>query len=159
MVEQAQAGASTGAKKRLREYETVFTMKPDLGDDVIDKLKDRLRAVVDREGGKVIKFTNWGKKKTAFAVAKQIRAIYLHMSYLAGPTSVAEVERNLRNTEEVSKFISTRVADDIDPDTRPVEPDVKLAGDVDEKPKSEREGEGMGDHGFDDTDMYDIPKL
>jgi small subunit ribosomal protein S6 len=159
MVEQAQTVTSTGARKRLlREYETVFTMAPELSDDVVDKLKDRLRAVVTREGGKVLKFTNWGKKKTAFPVAKQVRAIYVHMSYLAGPTSVAEVERNLRNTEEVAKFISTRVADDIDPDTRAIEPDVKLAGDVDEKPK-EMEREGM-DHGNDfDPDLDDIPKL
>ncbi len=161
MVEQAQTTAAAGAKKRLREYETVFTVKPDLGDDVVDKLKERLRAVATREGGKVLKFTNWGKKKTAFPVAKQTRAVYVHMSYLAGPTVVAEVERNLRNTEEVTKFISTRVADDVDPDSRPIEADVKLAGDVEEKPKTDREGEGVGEApgGFDDTDLEEIPKL
>ncbi len=154
MPESAQASA--GHKKRLREYETVFAVKPDLADEVVDKVKERVRGVVNREGGKVLKITNWGKKKTAFVVAKQPRAVYLHMSYLAGPTVVAEVERNLRNMEEVSKFISARVADEVDPDTRNVEPDVKLAGDVEEaRPKPDREGE-MGD---DDMMVEDEPKI
>src|SRR5437762_2904368 len=52
---------TTAAKKRLREYETIFLVKPDLTDDNVDKIKDRLRGIVDREGGKVIRFTIWGK--------------------------------------------------------------------------------------------------
>ncbi len=45
---------------------------------------------------------------------------------------MAEVERNLRNLDEVTRWLSVKVADDIDPETRPVQEDVKLAGDMDE---------------------------
>jgi small subunit ribosomal protein S6 len=45
---------------------------------------------------------------------------------------VAEVERNLRNLDEVTRWLSVKVADDVDPESRPVQDDVKLAGDVDE---------------------------
>ncbi len=118
----------------------------------MDKLKERVRGIIQREGGKVLKVTNWGKKKVAFPVAKQTRGIYLHFHYLAGPGMVAEVERNLRNTEEVTKFISTKLAVDVDPDTRQVEQDVKLAGDVDEavrppRPEGEERGHGEDDEG------------
>ena len=89
----------------LREYETIFLVKPDLTDDGVDKLKDRVRGIVNREGGKLIRFTVWGKKKTMYPVAKQPRAIYVHASYLGGHALVAEVERNLRNLDEVTRQI------------------------------------------------------
>jgi small subunit ribosomal protein S6 len=131
--------ANAGAKVRLREYETLFLVKPDLTDETIDKIKERIRGAVSRGGGKVLKFTNWGKKKTAFTVSKQPRAIYVHADYLGNPGIVAEVERNLAITEEVTKYISQRLADDVDPDSRAVEPDVKLAGDVEDRPRSDRD--------------------
>jgi len=123
--------AVKGAVK-LREYETVFLVKPDLTDENVDKLKERIRVIVNRDGGKFLKFTIWGKKKTMYPVAKQPRAIYVHAHYLGGSGMVAEVERNLRNFDEVSRFLSKRLADDIDPETRPALEDMKLAGDVDD---------------------------
>ncbi|WPB74036.1 30S ribosomal protein S6 [Archangium violaceum] len=124
--------AETQAAKRLREYETIFLVKPDLTDDNVDKLKERVRGIVGREGGKVLRFTVWGKKKTAFPIAKQPRAIYVHASYLGGTGVVAELERNLRNYDEVTRFLSTKLADEVDPESRPVLEDLKLAGDVEE---------------------------
>ena len=135
--------AKPGEKIRLREYETLFLVKPEIADEGIERIKERIRAAVSRDGGKVIKFTNWGKKKTAFQVAKQPRAVYVHVDYLGNPGIVAEVERNLAITEDVSKYISHFIAEDIDPETRPVEPDAKLAGDADDRPRPEREAEGV----------------
>ncbi|AKF82786.1 30S ribosomal protein S6 [Myxococcus sp. MISCRS1] len=142
--------AETQAAKRLREYETIFLVKPDLTDDNVDKLKERVRGIVDREGGKVLRFTVWGKKKTLFPVAKQPRAIYVHASYLGGSKLVAEIERNLKNLDEVTRYISVKKADEVDPDTRPVLEDLKLAGDVEEtRPgaPADREGGFRGDGG------------
>lgn len=116
----------------LREYETVFLVKPDLTDENVDKVKDKVREIVGREGGKFLRFTIWGKKKTMYPVAKQPRAIYLHAHYLGKPALVAEIERNLRNLDEVSRYMSKRLAEHIDPETRPAQEDLKLAGDVDD---------------------------
>jgi len=106
-------------KARLREYETIFLVKPDLTDDNVDKLKERVRGIVSREGGKVIRFTVWGKKKTMYPVAKQPRAIYVHSHYLGSSALVAEVERNLRNFDEVSRYLSVKLAEDVDPESKP----------------------------------------
>ena len=126
----------------LREYETIFLVKPDLTDEGVDRVKERVRGIVNREGGKLIRFTVWGKKKTMYPVSKQPRAIYVHASYLGGHALVAEVERNLRNLDEVTRWLSVKVADDVDPESRPVQADLKLAGDVGEArgPAPERAG-------------------
>jgi small subunit ribosomal protein S6 len=124
--------AETQAAKRLREYETIFLVKPDLTDDNVDKLKERVRGIVSREGGKVIRFTVWGKKKTLYPIAKQPRAIYVHANFLGDTRLVAEIERNLRNYDEVTRYLSVKLADEVDPESRPVLEDLKLAGDVEE---------------------------
>jgi small subunit ribosomal protein S6 len=117
---------------RLREYETIFLVKPDLPDEVVDRVKDRVREIVTREGGKIIRFTVWGKKRTMYPIAKQTRAIYVHGQYLGGPKLVAEIERNLRNLDEVTRYLSVKVADEVDPVNRPTLEDVKLAGDMED---------------------------
>ena len=124
--------AASKSASFLREYETVFLVKPDLTDENVDKVKEKFRGIVGREGGKFLRFTIWGKKKTQYLVAKQPRAIYLHAHYLGKPSLVAELERNLRNLDEVSRYMSKRLADDIDPTTREAQEDLKLAGDVDD---------------------------
>jgi small subunit ribosomal protein S6 len=124
--------AETQAATRLREYETIFLVKPDLTDDNVDRIKERVRGIVSREGGKVLRFTVWGKKKTLYTIAKQPRAIYVHTHYLGSSKMVAEVERNLRNIDEVTRYLSVKLADEVDPESRPVLEDLKLAGDVEE---------------------------
>ena len=116
------------AQKRLvREYETIYLMKGDTPDDRVEEIKERLRAVVTREGGKVIRFTNQGKRKTAFPIAKNPKAVFMHCLYVGNPGLVGEVERNLKMIDAVAKYQSIRVAEGVDFDARQVEQDVKVA--------------------------------
>jgi len=141
------------AKKRLvREYETIYLLKAETPDDQVDELKERLRAVVTREGGKVIRFTNQGKRKTAFPIAKNPKAVFMHCLYIGNPGLVGEFERNLKMMDQVTKFQSVRLADGIDFDARQVEQDVKVtAVEEESRPRedrsdySERADEAFGD--------------
>lgn len=146
----AESAAATKPQKvaptrhTLREYETVYLLRQDLTTEQTDRIKERLRGVIDREGGRVIRFTTWGRKKTAFLVGnKESRAIYVHLNYLGKGGLVAELERNLRNLEEVLKFQTVKISDAVDPETRPTEEDVVLEGDREEE-RPAREGEAEG---------------
>jgi small subunit ribosomal protein S6 len=137
----------------VREYETVYLLKADLTPEQIEKVKERVRGIVEREHGRVIKFTTWGRKKTAFAVAKQNRAVFVHVDYLGDGRAVSEVERNLRNLEEVTKFQTIKLSDAVMPESRPTEQDVVLEGDREDErpPRESREGEGFGEEGRGDS--------
>ena len=134
-------------KRLAREYETIYLLKPETPDDQVEEIKERLRAVVTREGGKVIRFTNQGKRKTAYTVAKQQKALFIHCLYLGKPGLVQELERNLKMIDSVTRFQSVRVAGEVDFDARAVEADVKVAPVEDERPRdeSERSEEFEGD--------------
>lgn len=153
MANETQSASGTPAAHpagtRLREYETIFLVRPDLAEDLVDKTVDRLRGVVNRDGGKVIKVVNMGKKKTAFEVKKHPRAVFIQVQYLGDSKMVAEFERNLRMTDDVLKYQSVKIAENIDPNTRQVEADVKLPGDpeVPAHASPEREHSFGGDFG------------
>ncbi len=126
-------------KRLVREYETIYLLKAETPDDQVDEIKERLRAVVAREGGKVIRFTNQGKRKTAFPVAKNPKAVFMHCLYVGDPGLVGELERNLKMIDVVTKYQSIRVADGVDFDARQVEQDVKVAPVEEEaRPREER---------------------
>lgn len=128
------------AQKRLvREYETIYLLKPETPDEQVEEIKERLRGVVAREGGKVIRFTNQGKRKTAFPVVRQQKALFMHCLYIGKPGLVQEFERNLRMIDGVTRFQSVRLATDVDFDARQVEADVKAAPVEEERPREEGE--------------------
>ena len=134
-------------KRIAREYETTYLLKSETPDDEVEEIKERLRAAVGREGGKVIRFTNQGKRKTAFPVAKQARALYMHCLYIGRPGLVQEFERNLKMIDSVTKFESVRLADEVDFDARQVEADVKITP-VEEEQRPRPEFGERGDEGF-----------
>jgi small subunit ribosomal protein S6 len=134
-------------QKLVREYETIYLLKSETPDDQVEEIKERLRGVVTREGGKVIRFTNQGKRKTAFPVAKNQKALYMHVLYIGNPGLVGELERNLKMLDVVTKFQSVKVADGVDFDARQVEADVKVAPVEEEKPREER-AEGSEEGSF-----------
>jgi small subunit ribosomal protein S6 len=126
-------------KRLVREYETIYLLKADTPDDQVEEIKEKLRAVVSREGGKVIRFTNQGKRKTAFPVAKNQKAVFVHCLYLGNPGLVAEFERNLKMLDQVTKYQSIRLADAVDFDARQVEQDVKVQPvEEEQRPREER---------------------
>jgi len=141
---------------RLREYETIFLVRPDLAEDLLEKIVERMRGIVHRDGGKVIKVENWGKKKTSYEVKKNLRAIFIRFLYLGGTKAVAEFERNLRMTDDVLKYQSVKIADDVDAVARAVEADVKLPGDPEVPERMGRE-ESAGFDSFRERER-DIPE-
>jgi small subunit ribosomal protein S6 len=149
-MQQADTSSVGGAPQhaagvKLREYESIFLLRPDLADDLVDKIVERMRGIVHRDGGKVIKVENWGKKKTSYEVKKNLRAIFIRFLYLGDVKSVAEFERNLRMTDDVMKYQSVKISDEVEAASRAVEADVKLPGDPETPERTGRdEGEGFG---------------
>src|SRR6201986_397821 len=149
-MQQADTSSVGGAPQhaagvKLREYETIFLLRPDLADDLVDKIVERMRGIVHRDGGKVIKVENWGKKKTSYEVKKGFRAIFIRFLSLGDVKAVAEFERNLRMTDDVMKYQSVKIASEVEAATRAVEADVKLPGDPETPERPGRdESEGFG---------------
>jgi len=100
----------------MRKYETFFIIDPDLPDEVNTAVDDKVKTVVTANGGEVLTYVPWGKKKLAYPVKKRTRGLYVLMEYIGGPDLVAELERNMRLDERVLKFITVKLDDRYDPE-------------------------------------------
>lgn len=102
----------------MREYETIVLVKPDVGDEPLNKLAQRIKSIVDQEGGKFLQMTSWGKKKLAYEITNYPKAIFLHASYLSASATPKELERNLRISDDVIRYLTVQVLAEVDPASR-----------------------------------------
>ena len=100
--------------EHLREYETIYILRPDVDADGADKVAQRVSEVVEREKGQVVKFEAWGRRKLAYEVNKQRKGVYVYVKYLGKGGLVQELERNLRLADNVLKHLTVQLRDDVD---------------------------------------------
>jgi small subunit ribosomal protein S6 len=117
----ARYGSARDMAGRKREYETIYILRPDSTTDVIAQVNQKIRGIIEAGGGTILKVDNWGKRKLAYEVKKQLKGIYLFFSYLGTAGLVEEVERNLRLTDSVIRYYSVKIAENVDPAARTTE--------------------------------------
>jgi small subunit ribosomal protein S6 len=92
-----------------RTYELMFIVRPDMTDEDLDKLISTLQAVVPASGGTVKSVEKMGKRRLAYTVRRFHDGIYVLMVVEGGGPVMHELERRLRVTEPVIKFLTVRV--------------------------------------------------
>lgn len=143
----------------MTEYETTMVVRPDISGDVIEATLDRVRDAVKKSGGKLVALNHWGKKKLAYPIAKHTRGIYVQAHYLGQGGLVAEVERNLRISDSILRFLTVKIGTDVTADERQEKEYVRptyeaQAEEVDEEPMFGRDD--RRDRDRDDRDDGDM---
>lgn len=95
-------------------YETTFITRTELTDDQIKNLKDRIASIAKSFGGEVFLTEDWGKRKLAYPMQKETRGHYTFMMYTGKGEIVKEVERNLRISEHVLRFLTVTLGKEVD---------------------------------------------
>jgi len=91
-----------------RTYELMFIVRPDMTDEDLDKLISTLQAAVPAAGGNVVKVEKMGKRRLAYTVRRFHDGIYVLLVVEGGGPVIHELERRLRVTEPVIKFLTVR---------------------------------------------------
>jgi small subunit ribosomal protein S6 len=92
-----------------RTYEIMFIVRPDIPDEELDKLIAGLEANITQGGGTIKSTEKLGRRKLAYMVKKFNDGNYVLLTITAEGSLVAEIERRLRVSEPVIKFISVRM--------------------------------------------------
>ena len=92
-----------------RTYELMFIVRPDMTDEEQDRLIANLDSQVGNAGGTVKSVERMGKRRLAYLVRKFQEGQYVLFTLAADGKAVHELERRLRVTEPVIKFITVRV--------------------------------------------------
>lgn len=93
----------------MRTYEELFIVRPDATDEEIDPLVEQLTQVITANGGAIEKVDKWGVRQLAYRVGKREEGYYILVVFNASPVTVLELERRLRVSDLVLKFITVRI--------------------------------------------------
>ncbi|RDV39785.1 30S ribosomal protein S6 [Lujinxingia vulgaris] len=124
------------AVERLREYETIYIVRPDAGEEEFARLRERVEGIIENEGGHLLKFDDWGQRKLAYEIHDKSesrrfeRGNYQYYRYLVGGNTVAEIERNLQLIDSVLKFLTVKLEDDLIAEERLARPEEEEVEEV-----------------------------
>ncbi len=93
----------------MRVYEELFIVRPDATDEEIDPLVEQLRGMITTGGGTLDKVDKWGVRKLAYRVEKRNEGYYVLLQFSAEPDAVKEIERRLRVSDLVLKYMTVRI--------------------------------------------------
>ncbi|MFT4569184.1 MAG: small subunit ribosomal protein S6 [Hyphomicrobiaceae bacterium] len=88
----------------MRPYETMVVLSTQNAETAA--LIDRFASIIEREGGTIAARHDWGVRTMAYAVKNQTHGHYWLIDYEAGPELVKELERNMKISEGVLRFMS-----------------------------------------------------
>ena len=92
----------------MRIYEELFIVKPDAPEEEVDAYIATLRDLITASGGAVEKEEKWGKRKLAYRISRYTEGFYVLLLFTATPETIHELERRMRVTDMVFKFITVR---------------------------------------------------
>jgi small subunit ribosomal protein S6 len=93
----------------MRLYELMFIVRPDMAEEDMEKLISGLESSVTGAHGTVKNVERMGKRRLAYTVRKFNEGIYVLLTLEGTGEMMHEVERRLRVTEPVIKFLTVRM--------------------------------------------------
>ncbi len=93
----------------MRIYEELFIVKPDAPEEEVDQFVEQIRTQLTSAGATVDKVEKWGKRRLAYKVDKFREGSYVLFQFTSEPDVVKELERRLRVSDSVLKFLTVRI--------------------------------------------------
>ena len=96
--------------KRLRDYELVLIISPEVVDEALDTTIKSVSQFITEKGGIVSEVEQWGKKKLAYPVEHFMEGSYVLTRFKLEPGLSKELETNLKMSEEVLRHLLIRLS-------------------------------------------------
>ena len=97
----------------MRRYETIFILRPNAGEDEINRVVESTSQIILDEKGTIIELDKWGMKKLAYLIKKESLGYYVYCDYAGTPAAVSEIERKFRIDDSVLKYMTIKTANSI----------------------------------------------
>ena len=91
----------------VTNYETLFIVHPEKGPRVKEFI-ERFKKVIEGQEGAVAQVEEWGLRDLAYRIQKQGKGYYTLLQYRASGRAVEELERNLRLTDGILRYLTVR---------------------------------------------------
>lgn len=89
-------------------YETMYILRPDLSDEVVDQTISRYQDMLNESGAEDLDTQHRGKRRLAYEINRFREGIYIQMNYAAPGTAIAPMEKAMRLSEDVIRYLTIR---------------------------------------------------
>ncbi len=89
----------------MRQYEMMYIIKPDLEEEALKAVVAKVEDLLTKNGAEITKADVMGKKKLAYEIKDYREGVYVLLFFQVDGAAIAEIERVLRITEEVIKYL------------------------------------------------------
>lgn len=96
----------------MRHYETLILFSPDLNTEERQNILEDVSKVVRSDSGEDPLVDDWGMRQLAYPVRKYARGHYVRLDYASNGDIIPEMERKLRISEGVLKFLTVKLSDE-----------------------------------------------
>jgi small subunit ribosomal protein S6 len=97
----------------LREYETTFIVQPEISDEGLQAICERLDGILDKRGAIRLFYDDMGRRRLAYEIRNFQKGQYLTLFYLDDGKVVPEIERALRLDDAVLRFLTVLANEDV----------------------------------------------
>jgi small subunit ribosomal protein S6 len=97
----------------MRVYEIVFVVAPTAEEGEVESLITQFSDILSNQGGKVAKIDRMGKRKLAYPIQKFAEGYYVVLTLEGSGSEIAEVERRMRVTDSVIRYLTVRIDEDL----------------------------------------------
>jgi len=94
-----------------RSYEIGYILNPDATEEDVKKVSDLVVSLVEKDGGKVEKLDEWGRRPLAYPIEDHAEGIYTFVTAAMGGGNVLELEKRIKLNEKVMRYIIMRLDD------------------------------------------------
>lgn len=95
-----------------RTYEVMYIIDPDVASDKVAKLNEAVGKLVEKEGGKVVKKEDIGRREMAYPINKKNEGHYVLFEIEGTGQEIAELERRMRVNDMIVRYLTVRVDED-----------------------------------------------
>lgn len=85
----------------MRSYELIMIVDPEIGEDDINAVINKVSEFITQLHGKVVKVEKWGKRKLAYKIKKNTKGYYVIFYFTALPSVIKEIDRTLHYNEKI----------------------------------------------------------
>lgn len=89
-------------------YETMYILRPDLGDELTDQAIAKYQNLLKENGATEIETQHRGKRRLAYEIRRFKEGVYIQMNYEAPGTAIAVMERAMRLSEDVLRYLTIK---------------------------------------------------
>ena len=89
----------------MNKYELTVVVSAKIEDEERAEVVEKVKALVERFGGKITNVDEWGKKRLAYEVQKMKEAFYYFIQFDADSTVPGEIESRIRIMDNVIRYL------------------------------------------------------